>query len=203
MFIWAAALTALCVAAGVYYRRVWHYRLFPRRWAVVEEGLLYRSGRLAPELVVETLRKHRIGLVVALYAAIPGDACYEAQVRAVAELGIRRVTCPMPGDACGNIASYAKAIRAIAAARREGKPTLVHCEAGVYRTGAVLACYQMLCRGRPAADVAADMKRNGLPIDRRPALRAFINTNMADLAAMLHERGVIDRVPEPLPQLPE
>jgi protein tyrosine phosphatase len=77
---------------------------------------------------------------------------------------------------------------------------LVHCAAGAYRTGGVVAAYRMLVQGGSPADAWAEMKRYDWD-DSEPQLPDYLNSNMAELAAQLVQLGVIDEVPDPLPVL--
>ncbi|GAG13072.1 unnamed protein product, partial [marine sediment metagenome] len=88
---------------------------------------------------------------------------------------------------------------ALARAEREDTPALVHCAAGSRRTGGVVAAYQVLVQGLPTASAYAELDRFGSrPVPQSPLL-GYLNENMAELASLLVERGVIEQVPSPLP----
>jgi len=174
---------------------------FPRRWGVVEEGRIYRSGLIHKSLVKSTLVRHNIGVVVSLI----NEECWRedqnAERQAVAELGIERIVLPLGGNGTGNIHRYAEAIAAIVRAKKQGKAVLVHCTAGTSRTGGVICMYRILVQGTPPAQALAEMRRYKFNPKKNPELIKFLNDNMGTLARMLVEMGVIERVPDPLPRI--
>jgi protein tyrosine/serine phosphatase len=194
-------LVAAAVGGGIWlWEEVLEDRLIPKRWGVVEQGAVYRSGQLSGALVEKTLRDHSIRVVVSLRADEPGNEDHEAERAAVERLGIDLLVFPLQGDGTGDVANYAKAIEAMVEARAQGKPVVVHCAAGAYRTGGVVAAYRLLVEGADPADVYEEMLEYDYdPDDENPP--AFLNAHMAELAALLVERGVIDAVPDPLPVL--
>ncbi len=173
-------------------------RIIPKRWGVVVPGEVYRSGQLSPALVRKTLDKHGIQLVVHLGVHNPLNAAHVAEQEAVDALGIERRLFPLYGDGTGDINNYAEAIAAIERARDEGRRVLVHCAAGSYRTGGVIASYRMFVEGMAPADAWQEMERYSWNSDN-PILPDYLNSHMAELADTLVRLGVIDSVPDPLP----
>ena len=56
---------AVLAGGGVWlWEDVLEDRLVPKRWGVVEEGRVFRSGQLHPALVRRTLERHGIDLVI-------------------------------------------------------------------------------------------------------------------------------------------
>lgn len=184
----------------------WKYwledRFIPKRWGVVEEGLVYRSGQLSSALVRDQLERHGIRCIVDLTSDTPGDADEEAEVEAARALGIDRITLGLGGDGTGDIHGYAEAVTRMHRAIQEGEPTLVHCAAGAQRTGGAVAFYRLLVQGRSPQATADEMARYGWDPDDDTKLKNYINEHVGDLAALLVDRGVIERVPDPLPHLP-
>lgn len=177
-------------------------RLIAKRWGVVEEGAIYRSGQLSRHLVKPMLEQHGIRVVVDLTEGDRSDEDQRAERWTIAELGIEAYRFPLIGDGTGDIRQYAAAVAAIAAAKRDGKPVLVHCHAGAQRTGGVIAAYRLLVeRTRSPSDVFAELPRFGWQRGRDDVLLAYLNSHLEELAKLLVERGVIDEVPSPLPRL--
>jgi hypothetical protein len=46
------------------------------------------------------------------------------------------------------------------------------------------------------------MEKYGYAIDKKLTLRPFLNNNMAEFAIRLKQSGIIDEIPNPLPQIP-
>ncbi len=197
---WAAWLLLLAAAAGV---AGFHDRLWPRRWGVVEPGVVYRSGQLAPGLIERVLREHRIRTVVDLTDRHTRTAAREAEKRTLEKLGIRRVRAPLEGDGRGDLESYVAAIGEILRARAKGEPLLVHCQSGVQRAGGVVAAYRLLVPGWSPENVLRELQTFGWRPGRDRVLIEFLNTNLPELARRLRAAGVVARVPEPCPRLPE
>jgi protein-tyrosine phosphatase len=202
-------LAAVLVVGGLAF---WHYDVAhafsPKRFGVVEPGKIYRSGRIHPWLVKSVLRKHNIQVIVALLAdssSTPGDV---AEKDAAEELHIQLLRFPLPGNgvsAAGRIDGYVGAIEAILTARREGKPVLVHCAAGANRTGGVIAVYRLLVEGQGADEVLAEMRRYGWGSDEADAdkLLDYLNSHMRPIAEQLVHDRFLEKVPDPIPLLPE
>ena len=73
--------------------------------------------------------------------------------------------------------------------------------AGAQRTGGVIACYRLLVEKKDISFVLEEMMRYGWSPKRNVLLLPYLNSHMAELAALLQKMGVIDHVPVPLPRL--
>jgi len=176
-------------------------RLFPKNFGIVEPGQLYRSGQISRWQIEKTLKDHDIKVIVALSAHGGKQADLDAEMKAVSQLGIDRQVFALGGDGTGNIEHYAEAIAAIDKAKHDGKPVLVHCIAGAQRTGGVIATYEMLVEHKPPSEAFAQMREYGHDPSANPHLLEYLNRHMGELARMLVEKHVIERVPEPVPVL--
>ncbi len=197
-----AIIVAVIGSAIWVWEEVLEDRLIPKRWGTVVPGEIYRSGQLSPTLVRKMLETHGIELVVHLGVHVPDDPAHVAEQEAVEALGIERRLFPLRGDGTGDIGNYARAIDAMVVATREGRPVLVHCAAGAYRTGGVIASYRMLVQGMAPADAWQEMKQYDWD-DDNPILPDYLNSHMAELADELVRLGVLTERPEPLPVLAE
>jgi len=198
-----AAGLALLVAGSIWgWTSVIRNRVIPKQFGVVEQGHIYRSGQLSAALIKKVLAEHNIRVIVDLTTNDHNNPDKLAEEKAVAELNIKVFRFPMSGNGTGDINDYASAITAIAHAEKQNLPVLVHCTAGAYRTGGVIAAYQLLVQKIDPNIVEDEIEKYGCPIDDRPTLRSFLNDNIAELAIRLKQSGVIDEIPSPLPQLP-
>ena len=198
-----AALLAVCLLGGA----VWLWddvakdRLIPKRWAVVEGHSIYRSGQLSASLVKRTLARHGIQVIVALTFDDPNDRNQAAEKKTAAELGIELRRFPLAGDGTGDVNNYAGALAVVIQAERQGRPVLVHCASGAQRTGGVIAFYRLLIDKRPPPEVVRELRRHGWNPQRNPKLLPYLNANLGRIATILHDQGLLDEIPAPLPVL--
>jgi protein tyrosine phosphatase (PTP) superfamily phosphohydrolase (DUF442 family) len=175
--------------------------LVPKRFVAVEPGFLYRSGQISPRLVRRVLEEHAIHRVVWLVAYDPARESHRAEREATRALGIEPIHLPLRGNGTGKISRYADAIEEIARARRAREAVLVHCAAGARRSAGVVAMYGLLVEGWSPERAYRELDRFGeRPVAESPLL-PYLNDHMGELAALLVERGVLERAPARLPLL--
>ncbi len=193
------AIPFLIIGAVIYvYDEHIKYHIFPKRWGTVEEGLVYRSGQLYPEVLHRVVEQHEIEYVIDLNLVEPWNELQQAEIQVLKEIGVTRINTPLIGDGTGEVENYIQAICAIHHAVESEEPVLVHCAAGATRTGGVIAIYRMLVQGRQGPEVwdeATDYKFTG----EDGKLQQYLAENMNTIAHRLVEEGVIEQVPEPLP----
>jgi hypothetical protein len=197
-----AALAALIAAGAVCWTTVLKDRFIPKRFGVVEPGSIYRCGQLSSSLVKDVLAEHNIRVIIDLTNDDLGNADQQAEKKAAAELNIKIRRFPLAGNGTGDASRYAGAVAAIAEAKKNSLPVLVHCAAGAQRTGGVITVYRLLVQKKDPALCISEMKHFGWDPKSNPALVPFLNSHMAEFANLLKQAGVIDQVPSPLPQLP-
>ena len=179
------------------------YHIIPRNFGVVVPGHVYRSGQISASLIKKTLTKYNIRIIVDLTSADLNNHDKQAEKQAAAELKIKVLSFPMRGNGTGDVNDYTSAVIAIANAEKQNLPVLVHCAAGAARTGGVIATYQLLVQKINPNIVEDEMEKHGYPIhDNKRSLRRFLNNNMAEFAIRLNQAGVIEEIPNPLPQIP-
>jgi hypothetical protein len=197
--VWLVVL--LVVGAVWVWEDVVKDRVIPKRFGVVQESQIYRSGQLSSSLVKRTLVKYKIKVIVSLSGDSSGNIDKDTERQTAAELGIKRLILPLSGNGTGDINNYAMAIAAICEAQKKRKPVLVHCTAGAQRTGGVIAAYRLLVEKKDASFVLTEMMRYGWNPKRNVHLLPYLNSHMEELAMLLQQMGVIDHVPSPPPQL--
>ena len=178
------------------------YRIFPKRFGIVEEGVLYRSGQISANVIKKTLQKHNIGVIIMMSGYDPQDHDKRTEKEVADELGIDLYNFPLRGNGTGDVDNYLKSLLKIYQAKQEGKPVLVHCSAGAQRTGGVVVLYRFFFQKKDAVFVVKELKKYGWKYKSNPNLPAFLNENMPYLAEKLAEEGVISEIPSPLPKLP-
>lgn len=172
----------------------------PKKLVEAEPGL-YRSGQISPRLIRGVLEDLGVEKVVWMLHYDPERSSHRAEKSAIDELGIELHHFPMRGDGTGKIGRLADAIAVVAEAQRKGTTVLVHCAAGSRRSAAVVSMYQLLVEGRSVEDAYRELDRFGNRPVAESELLPYLNENMRELAERLVERGVIERVPDPLPLL--
>jgi tyrosine-protein phosphatase SIW14 len=143
----AAIVAALVVAVPLLYSS--HRQTTIRNFHVVEDGKLYRSGQLSPPVFERTLDEYGIKTVVTLRtvrtAGMPYPDEWEAGICAGRHLKhirlVPRVWGPdekgtIPADE--NVAKFLEIMDC-----KENQPVLVHCFAGIHRTGTMCAIFRM------------------------------------------------------------
>jgi hypothetical protein len=201
---WLMVLAGLVVVGGLslwVWEKYLEDHIIPKRWGVVELNKIYRSGQLCYSLVHRTLEKHKIRVVIDLTKPEKGDPDRAAETQAIQALKIERARYPLKGNGTGDIRNYARAVARMVKAVEEGKPVLIHCAAGAQRTGGVIAAYRMLVQKKPPSFAYKEMQEYDWDPEDNPALPQYLNRHMAELARLLVEMKVIDRIPEPLPVL--
>lgn len=194
---WAAVVLVLSAATARAVDALSH-EVRPKRLVAVEPGL-YRSGQISPRLVRGVLEDLGIRRVVWLLHYDASRRAHRAEKAAIERLGAERLHFPLQGDGTGKPSRYADAIAAVAEARRDGLPVLVHCAAGARRSAGVMAMYRLLVEGASPDQTWHELERFA-PLEGSELL-PYLNQNMREIAALLVERGAIERVPEPLPLL--
>lgn len=150
---WIASVVgaALIVGAGVWYQST----VLPKRFATVVPGKLYRSGEVSARQLARLRDEYQIERIVCLLN--PDEPVTQAERAAAEELGLEWQNVGLTGDG----ASDARARQKILALLREpnAPPTLVHCAAGVNRTGLAVGLYRIAEQDWTYDQVLDEMRR--------------------------------------------
>ncbi len=176
--------------------------VIPRRFGVVKEGLIYRSGILHRKLIEKTLKKHNIEVIVDLTNYNPEHPDQRAEKEIADRLGIEVYRFPLGGDGTGKREHYVKALKALIKAERSGKAVLVHCAAGSQRTGGIIACYRLLVEKRDVDFIVDELRKYDWKHDDIEIID-YLNAHLPYIADELKEAGLIESVPEPMPVFPQ
>lgn len=197
------ALVAIGVVVGLglwWWLEDGRHLFFPKNWGVVEEGRIYRSGRIHRRLIEQVLREHGIRVVVDLAGTDDWDPNFQPEREAAKKLGIEHHTfSSLDGHGIGSIDEYAQAFAILLEARRDKRPILVHCGGGSERTGAMFAWYRMLLDGWDGAQAYDEYLSYRSSPPKTDALRTFVNKHFPEIVKRMQARGLIENVPDPLP----
>jgi tyrosine-protein phosphatase SIW14 len=143
-----------------------HQQADMRNFRVVREGVLYRSGQMTVRGLERAVHDYGIRTVVTLRDTYsPNEATPDAdevafcQRRGITHIRIPPRTWDSP-DGSPPAEEGVRCFRAIMADPRN-HPVLVHCFAGIHRTGAYTAIYRMEFERWPNARAIAEMKACG------------------------------------------
>ncbi len=129
---------------------------WPRRFAVVAPGL-YRSGELTPAQLARLQKEYGLRRVVSLLNPAAPESLRERE--AAAALGEEWVNVPLPGNGASSAAQRRSILDHLL--EPDAGPTLVHCAAGVNRTGLAVALYRLQHDGWTVEQALAEMRRLG------------------------------------------
>ena len=196
-----AAVVLCLIGSFALWQKLLKNDFFPKRFGVVENGRIYRSGQLSRWLIEKTLLKYNIKVIVCLTGDSVEDVDKNTEKKVAERLGIERYVFSLAGNGTGDVNDYAEAITAIYQAREKGKPVLIHCAAGARRTGGIIAAYRLLVEKKDSPFVFNEMMSYGWNPQKNASLLPYLNSNMGKLAFLLMQKGVIDKIPTPLPQI--
>lgn len=131
-----AILTSLVITGLIVHHKFFEWK----RWHVVSEGVLYRSGILHDWQVESALRDRGIKTVFSFT-----HTNNSAEQRICDAHGVRREYCYLPGDGVGPDDPYLRFLEVMQ--DPNNYPVLVHCSAGVQRTGGAVALYRVVYEG--------------------------------------------------------
>ncbi|HEX4609188.1 MAG TPA: tyrosine-protein phosphatase [Urbifossiella sp.] len=140
-------LAALLIAGPLAYSMSRQYHR--RNFRVVEDGVLYRSGQLSPDGLAGVMQDYRIKTLVTLRTTRKPELGYpdawEADVCKAHDIKHIRITPKVWGpDEDGEIPAEENVRRFLDVVNDPANhPVLVHCMAGIHRTGTLVAVFRM------------------------------------------------------------
>ena len=180
-FALAVAALAMIVAAPLVYSS--HQNTHLRNLRVVEGGVLYRCGQLPPEGLDRVIHDYNIKTVVTLRAARqPGAKSpdeWEESFCEARKVNFHRIVPRVWGaDEAGEIPAEQGVQQFLAIMdKKENHPVLVHCFAGVHRTGTMCAIYRMEYQGWTAESAMEEMQLYGFaPEDMHQHIGAYLKS---------------------------
>jgi protein tyrosine/serine phosphatase len=146
---WRALVIAilLLVAGAVVWHKLIRDHVIPRNFGIVEDGAIYRSGRLTSTALRKLHNEYELRTIVDLGAYEPDSEPDVAEASLAADLGMSRVRFSLIGDGTGDPNQFIEAVRLMADPANQ--PVLVHCAAGAQRTSTAVILYRHLVEGVP------------------------------------------------------
>lgn len=175
--IFLGLVIAGIIVAGPYYFFQFRKAQF-RSFHVVKEGVLYRSGQMTSDGFQRMVYDHSIRTVISLrFAGNPKDKPPDFYEEALARsMGLNHFRIPyrswnpengtVPADEGVNL--FLKVMRDPA-----NHPVLIHCFAGIHRTGAYCAIYRMEFENWSNEKAMAEMKTYGY-VEEHPDVFAYL-----------------------------
>ena len=152
--IWATSAFVVVIAGALFW---FAQRGTPKRFGVVAEGRLYRSGEISPPELEHVAGAYGLRTVLSLLNPdVPESA---AERRAAERLGLRWINVPLPGNGASTPAQRER-IKAVLFDPEAG-PILVHCAAGTNRTGLAVGMYRLHRQGWTLDQVLSEMREYG------------------------------------------
>jgi len=169
-----AALLIAAAIPGIPTAYACHRLVAWRHFRVVEDGRLYRSGQLTPAALNQVIHDHGIKTVICLRnLAREGDTEREdAEERWCAQRGIRYVRLsPAAWDGPASRRNFDRFFEVVDDPARG--PVLIHCFAGLHRTGVYCAVFRMERQGWTNDEAIEEMYAIGY-FQKDPSALAFL-----------------------------
>lgn len=180
--------------------------LIPKRFGIVEDHKVYRSGQLTVAALDKVHNQYGIRTIIDLGSTIHSDPAGERRnQRAADALGIKRYVMNLYGDSTGNPNYYIQALRL--ASDPANQPVLVHCGAGTERTGLFALLYKAEHLGVPMEDGFKEAQAYGHNPGRTPQVRRMMDTYARAILDHYERGGQINDgqvkpLPDPIPNPP-
>ncbi len=142
------------VAGVVWYADDGHELFWPKRWGVVEEGAIYRSGEPLPRAMRRAVKETGVKTIIDLGAHTQGTEEESVAQQSAEELGVTRYRFGLIGDATGDPNDYVVALKLMNDPANQ--PVWVHCAAGSERTGMLVALHRVIVDGWDADEAYAE-----------------------------------------------
>lgn len=189
---WSIGIIAVCVGlALLFWEKQVRFDVMPKRFGVVVENEIYRSGKLTPAAMRHVVEENGIRTIVDLGAWEPGTPEAALAHAVAAELKVDRVVFDLEGDATGDPNAYLETLRIMTDPARQ--PVLVHCGAGTERTGCTVILYRHLVEDVDVDVAYEEALGVGHSPRRNPHLRTVLDRWLEPIAEAYEED--LQRVP--------
>lgn len=165
-------LILLLAAGAAFAIKHGRHHVFPKRFAEVVPGHLYRSGYLESGPLKDVIDRYHIKTILVLLSDEPDNPDQKQEESIARDRGVQVKRIGMPGDGTADFDKLEQAAAVLA--DESTHPVLVHCHAGVNRTGAVYAVWRMKYCGWDAEHAIAEAEERGYDPGTNPALREHL-----------------------------
>lgn len=142
------------------------------RFYEVDSGALYRSPQPTGEELERAIAEYGLKTIINLRGESPDSAWYKDEKAVADKYGVPMINISMSAK---SIPSRQNLLKLLDAFRTAVRPMLVHCMAGVDRTGEASALYQMIYMGKSREDALEMLSGNfGHFENFMPAKRYFV-----------------------------
>jgi protein tyrosine/serine phosphatase len=192
--IHAVLLVGAAVAGGLWF---WTQgvapNLFGKRFAEVDAGRVYRSGKMTPAAISAMTGRHGLRTIIDLGAFPEGSAADRREQRTADSLGVARYRFDLSGDSTGNPNAYVQALRLMTDPANQ--PVLVHCGAGTERTGCAVVLYRHIIQGVPLDDAYEEARAAGQNPERNAEFARTLRQWAGPIEQAYRSGGGIPGVP--------
>ncbi len=163
-YLCGTLILALLIGGPIAYARHQYHEC--RNFRVVDEGVLYRSGQMSLDGLKRVIRDYGIKTVVTLRdTRVPGEPPPDFDEEGYcASQGLHYFRIPLRNpDSSTKLSPMDEGVKNFRAimANKENRPVLVHCLAGIHRTGTFCAIYRMEFDHWTIGEAVAEMKTCG------------------------------------------
>lgn len=175
-YLGAVLLAAFTIIIPIAYYRL-HYN-YSKRFRVVTPGRVYRSGQLTAAALAEAIRQHQIRTVINVQNELPNpDLGGIDEATWVQQLGAKYVFLEMdlidrrrlPVERPTAVAAFLQIMDDPA-----NYPVLIHCRAGLHRTGTLVALYRLEYEGASIHEVLGELISHGFSPRQATARNDYI-----------------------------
>lgn len=173
------AVAALIAAGPAVYSS--HRHTHQRNFRIVEDGVLYRSGQLSRPGLERIMHDYRIKTVITLRTFRPPHTTYhdDWEKEVCADFGAKhvRILPRVWGEDEKKVVPATVSVNQFLAVMddRSNYPVLIHCYAGIHRTGTMCAIFRMEYHGWAADDAIEEMELCGFdPEDMHEHIEGYL-----------------------------
>lgn len=180
---------ALAIGIAVFASKAVKPDIWPKRFAEVVPGKVYRSSELSPRAMEQLVRTTGLKTIIDLGVAPDGDPRDRRQQLTAQALGIQRYKFQLVGDATGNPNEYLAALRL--ALDPANQPVLIHCATGAQRTSCAIALVRMAASGYSVEQALAESNQ----FDAKPKVAEVTRAIAPKVLQALRDGGSIPGEP--------